>query len=139
MQEGGARTRTHTRTDAARGGTVPGRPPHTAWEVAAAAAATTTTTTTVAAAAVAAAAATGETAKTGEQAGSRVIRLGAGGDVWRSSAGRDAGCYVGCLRYDDLYLPTGDSGLDYYFLGKMGYYLGKIDLGHCVNMNSTTP
>ena len=22
-----------------------------------------------------------------------------------------------------------------YFLGKMGYYLGKIDLGNCVNMN----
>ena len=39
------------------------------------------------------------------------------------------------LRYGDLYLPTGDSGLDYYYLGKMGYYLGKIDLGNCVNMN----
>ena len=25
------------------------------------------------------------------------------------------------LRYGDLYLPTGDSGLDYYYLGKMGY------------------
>ena len=26
------------------------------------------------------------------------------------------------LRYGDLYLPTGDSGLDF----TMGYYLGKI-------------
>ena len=39
------------------------------------------------------------------------------------------------LASDHLYLPTGDSGLDYYYLGKMGYYLGKIDLGNCVNMN----
>ena len=30
------------------------------------------------------------------------------------------------LRYDYLYLPAGDNGLDYYYLGKMGYYLGKI-------------
>ena len=29
---------------------------------------------------------------------------------------------VGCLRLDSLYLPTGDSGLDF----TMGYYLGKI-------------
>ena len=35
------------------------------------------------------------------------------------------------LRYGDLYLPTGDSGLEF----MMGYYLGKIDLGNCVNMN----
>ena len=71
-----------------------------------------------AAAAVAAAAATGGYDDDDRRASSRVIRLAAGGDVWRSSAGRDAGCYVGCLRYGYLYLPTGDSGLD--------YYLGKI-------------
>ena len=37
---------------------------------------------------------------------------------------------VGCLRLDSLYLPTGDSGLDFYglLLGQemMGYFLGKI-------------
>ena len=63
------------------------------------------------------------TAGSDRQASSRVIRLGAGGDVWRSSAGRDAGCYVGCLRYDDLH-PAG--GLQRRAAWAMDYFLGKI-------------
>ena len=44
-------------------------------------------------------------------------------DVWRSSAGRYAGCYVGCLRYDDLH-PAG--GLQRRAAWAMDYFLGKI-------------
>ena len=57
------------------------------------------------------------------RASSRVIRLAAGGDVWRSSAGRDAGCYGRMLASNALH-PAG--GLQRRAAWAMDYYLGKI-------------